>query len=211
MARGVNTKSLRAAHVAETERRIIAAATRLFLAKGYAGTSLAAVADEAGVGARTVYVRFDTKANLFKRVVDVAAAGDTAPVAVLDRDWAGPALTAPTAGERITAWAAVSRQIVERVGGLVVAAQRAAEDPAIAAEIAQWREQTRTAQRRFWTAMHADGLLPAGVDLAWLTDTSAVLAGPDAYVLVAQMYGWDLDAYQAWVETTLRALVTPAT
>lgn len=79
----------------------------------------------------------------------------------------------------------MGRQIVARVGRLVAAAQQAAlEDPAIAAEIAQWREQTRTAHRHFWTAMRSDGLIPAGADLDWLTDTAAVLCGPDTYVLV---------------------------
>ena len=43
-------------------------------------TTLEAVARRAQVGARTVYLRFGTKAALFKRVVDVAIVGDTEPV-----------------------------------------------------------------------------------------------------------------------------------
>ena len=79
--------SLRQAQVAHTEQRILAAATELFLEGGYLATTLEAVARRAQVGARTVYLRFGTKAALFKRVVDVAIVGDTQPVDVLGRDW----------------------------------------------------------------------------------------------------------------------------
>src|ERR1700693_4659732 len=92
--------SLREAQIAQTEERIIAAATGLFLENGYVPTTLEAVAKRAEVAARTVYVRFGTKAALFKRVVDVAIAGDTQPVDVLGRDWAQAGVTAAIGGER---------------------------------------------------------------------------------------------------------------
>ena len=102
------------AQIAQTEQRIVAAATELFLADGYVATTLEAVAKRAQVGVRTVYLRFGTKAALFKRVVDVAIVGDTELVDVLGRDWMQAALTAPTAAERIAACAAAGRQIMER-------------------------------------------------------------------------------------------------
>src|ERR1700748_3075075 len=95
--------TLRQAQTALTEQRIVAAATELFLADGYGATTLEAGARRARVAARTVYVRFGTKAALFKRVVDVAIVGDTLPLDVLSRDWAEAALTAPTAAERCAA------------------------------------------------------------------------------------------------------------
>ncbi|PRX48236.1 TetR family transcriptional regulator [Prauserella shujinwangii] len=199
--------TLRDAQVAETERRIIAAATPLFAAHGYTATSLTEVARAAGVGARTVYVRFGTKAALFNRVVETAIVGDTAPVALLDRDVAVPVRTAPTAAERIAAAAAVNRGIMERTGPLFAAAREAEPAaPEVAALFARGREQTRAAQREFWTRLRADRLLPPGADLDWLTDTAAVLCGADTYLLVTRMYGWDLGTYQAWLETTLRNL-----
>src|ERR1700729_3947211 len=112
----VNPPPLRQAQVTQTEDRILAAAAGLFLADGFLATTLAAVAARAGVGARTVYVRFGTKAALFKRVVDVAIAGDAQPIDVLGRPGMQAALTAPTAAERIAAAAAVSRQIMARTG-----------------------------------------------------------------------------------------------
>jgi AcrR family transcriptional regulator len=195
--------SLRQAQIAQTEGRILAAATELFLADGYVATTLEAVAKRAQVGARTVYLRFGTKAALFKRVVDVAVVGDTEPVDVLGRDWMQAALTAPTAAERIAASAAAGRQIMERTGALfAVAQQAAAVEPLIAAQWQQGREQTRYAHAVFWTRMAADGLLDPGLDLDWLIDTSTILAAAETYLLITRLTNWDLDAYQDWLVTT---------
>jgi AcrR family transcriptional regulator len=183
----------------------------LFLADGYVATTLEAVARRAQVGARTVYVRFGTKAALFKRVVDVAIVGDTRPIDVLGRDWAQVALTAPTAAERIAAGAAMGRQIMERTGALfAVAQQAAAVEPLIAGFWQQGREQSRHAQAVIWTRMAEDGLLDPGVDLAWLIDTASILGGAETYLLITRMLGWDLDAYENWLVTTSTRLAAPA-
>jgi AcrR family transcriptional regulator len=195
--------SLRQAQVAQTEQRIVAAATELFLADGYVTTTLEAVAKRAQVGARTVYLRFGTKAALFKRVVDVAIVGDTEPVDVLGREGMRAALTAPTAAERIAASAAVGRQIMERTGALfAVAQQAAAVEPLIAGFWQQGREQSRHAHAVFWTRMADDGLLDPGVNLDWLIDTTSILAAAETYLLTTRLTNWDLDAYQDWLVTT---------
>ena len=204
--------SLREAQIAQTEERIIAAAAELFLADGYVPTTLEAVAKRAEVGARTVYVRFGTKAALFKRVVDVAIVGDTQPVDVLGRDWAQAWMTAPTAAERIAASAAIGRQIMQRTGALfAVAQQAAAVEPLIAGFWQQGRDQSRQAQAVFWTRMADDGLLDPQVDLAWLIDTASLLAAAETYLLITRMTSWDLDTYQNWLAATLTRLSRPTT
>ena len=195
--------SLRQAQIAQTEERILAAATELFLADGYIATTLEAVAKRAQVGARTVYLRFGTKAALLKRVVDVAIVGDTEPVDVIGRDWMRAALTAATAAERIAASAAAGRQIMERTGALfAVAQQAAAVEPLIAEQWQQGREQTRHAHVVFWTRMAEDGLLDPRLDLDWLIDTSTILGSAETYLLITRLTNWDLDAYQDWLVTT---------
>ena len=200
--------SLRQAQVAHTEQRIIAAATELFTGGGYPATTLEAVARRAQVGARTVYLRFGTKAELFKRVIDVAIVGDTEPVDVLGRDWMRAAMTAPTAAERIAASAAASRQIMQRTGGLFAVAQQAAAiEPLIAGFWQQGREQTRHTFAVFWTRMAEDGLLGPAADLTWLIDTTSILGAAETYLLVTRTTGWDLDAYERWLIRTFTQLV----
>jgi AcrR family transcriptional regulator len=210
-APGPELSPLRHAQIRQTEERIIAAATELFLADGYVATTLEAVARRAQVGARTVYVRFGTKAALFKRVVDVAIVGDTLPIDVLGRDWAQAALTAPTAAERIAAGAAMGRQIMERTGALfAVAQQAAAVEPLIAGFWQQGREQSRHAQAVFWTRMAEDGLIDPGVDLAWVIDTASILGSAETYLVITRMLDWGLDEYENWLVTTTARLCAPA-
>lgn len=202
---------LHQAQTAHTEQRIISAATELFLADGYVATTLAAVATRAQVGARTVYVRFGTKAELFKRVVDVAIVGDTEPIDILSRDWAQASMTAPTAAERIAASAAIGRQIMQRTGALfAVAQQAAAVEPEVAGFWQQGREQSRHAQAVFWTRMADDGLLDPAIDISWLIDTSSILGAAETYLLITRLTGWDLDAYENWLVTTWTRLSAPA-
>jgi AcrR family transcriptional regulator len=213
MTDDVNTAalpSLRQVQIAHTEQRVLTAATELFLAGGYLATTLEAIAKHAQTGARTVYVRFGTKAALFKRVIDVAIVGDTQPVGVLGRDPMQTALTAPTAAERIAAKAEGGRQIMERTGALfAVAQQAAAVEPAIAGFWQQGRQQTRHVHDVFWTRMAADGLLDPATDLNWLIDTTSILAAADTYLLITRMNGWDLDTYQDWITATFTRLATP--
>ncbi|GAB3168659.1 TetR/AcrR family transcriptional regulator [Myceligenerans halotolerans] len=60
---------------ADNRAAILDAATRLFLELGYDRTSLARVAESAGVSKATLYKQFPTKAELFEATV--LAAGDT--------------------------------------------------------------------------------------------------------------------------------------
>jgi AcrR family transcriptional regulator len=201
-------RDLRAVRVAETETRLVRAATELFVRNGYTATTLQAVADHAGVAVRTVYVRFGTKAALLKRAVDVAFAGDTAPVDVRGRDWFTLTLTAPTLAERIEAMADGARRMMDRAGDvLAVALEASAVEPELAEATQAGREATRDNMHLFWTRMSEDGLLPPGSDLDWLTDTATVLIHAETCLLARRMIGWTPDAYERWLCRTLLFLV----
>ena len=197
---------------AETEARLIAAASELFVERGYAATTLAEVADHAGLAARTLYLRFATKAELLRRCVGTAIVGDTTAVPLVDRDWMTAAMTAPTLDDRIGQMAAVTAQLMDRTGPLLdVARQAAAVEPEIAVAAQAGRDDTRRTLHEFWRRAASDGLLPAGVDLDWLSETATLLAQADTYLLLRATAGWDVDAYQQWLTTTWRRLVLAST
>jgi AcrR family transcriptional regulator len=52
-------------------RHILETATRLFVEQGYAATSIEQIAAAAGSGKQTIYRRFESKAGLFKAVIDM--------------------------------------------------------------------------------------------------------------------------------------------
>ena len=213
MVRDVNGRSaaLRADRVAATEERLVAAATRLFLRHGYVGTTLTAVAEEAGVAPRTVYLRFGNKVALFLRAVDVALVGDTAPVDVAHRDWSRHALSAPSLDERIRQEARNVRDMFGRVGKLLAVAEEvAALEPSVAQAAQAGREATREHLRRFWQQAADDGLLPPGADVGWLADTAVMTCAADIFGFARKTLGWDAEAYARWLETTWRRMVAAA-
>lgn len=207
----VNPPGLRAHRVLENEERIIRAAHRLFVEHGYRGTTLAAVAEAAGVAPRTVYVRFGSKAALLRRVVDVAIVGDLAPVAVAGREWFRTALSAPTLEERITAHAAGAARLMASAADVVAVAREAAPtEPLLAESLHADREATREALRSFWTTAAADGLLADGADVDWLAVTSGLLAHLESYLLLRELQPTTAEHYEEWLAETLRRLAAAA-
>jgi AcrR family transcriptional regulator len=204
-------RALRSDLIAETEQRILTAATELFR-HGYATTTLAAVARAAEVGERTVYVRFGTKVALFKRVVDVAVAGNTGRTSVSEQTRQRPAMTAETAMERITDFTHMCRMIMERTGVLfAVAEEAAATEPLIEQSWQAGRAGTWHGVREFWMAMARDGLLPESADIDWLAETSTVLSEAETYLLIGKVFGWDLDRYEEWLAESFVRLASAAT
>ncbi|GAB3879042.1 hypothetical protein GCM10029964_030680 [Kibdelosporangium lantanae] len=200
-----DVKGLREARVAATEARIITAARDLFVRTGYHATTLAQIADAAGVGHRTVYLRFGTKAALLKRATDVAVAGDAEPVDVAGRDWFQDALGAPTVDGRIAALARGTADLMRRAGDLLDVVQQAqAAEPLLAEAFQAGREATREHMRVFVGRAIADGLLPHVTDPEWLMETVALVNHAETYLLLRRTTTVD---YHAWLTATLRHLL----
>jgi AcrR family transcriptional regulator len=198
----------RAARRAETEARLVEAASELFVERGYAATTLADVADRAGLAARTVYLRFTTKAELLRRCIGTAIVGDAAPVPLAERDWMAATMTAATLEDRIQQMAAVTARLMDRTGALLdVARQAAATEPDIAAAAQAGRDDTRRTLLEFWRRAADDRLLPADADLDWLGETATLLAHADTYLLLRATTDWDVDVYERWLADTWRRLV----
>src|SRR3954463_6887439 len=70
-------RSRRSERAEQTRRRIVEAATALFDARGYAATTMEAIAERADVAVETVYSRFRTKANLLGAILEPAIVGVT--------------------------------------------------------------------------------------------------------------------------------------
>jgi AcrR family transcriptional regulator len=190
------------ARKADTEKRILTAATRLFIAEGYVATTLAAVAAEAFVGVRTVYLRFGSKAELLKRVIDAAIRVEPDNADPDDCDWATLALTAPTLAERVHAYACGVRSLVERVGPLVsVAAEAEASEPGFEAAQSA-RQAIHDSVAIIWERIKADGLVSPEADLNWVIATASLIGQPETYLLMTRTLNYDAEAYQVWLERT---------
>lgn len=197
----------RAARRLETEGRLVAAASELFVTRGYAATTLAEVAERAGVAPRTVYVRFATKAALLRRCIGDAIAGDDAPGPVAERADLAAAMATPSLEGRLRGMAAVTAGLMARAGDLLdVARQGAAVDPELAAAAQAGRDDTRRTLLGFWGRLADDGLLPAGAAVGWLAETATLLAHAETYLLLRASTGWSTEEYEAWLLESWRRL-----
>jgi TetR/AcrR family transcriptional regulator, regulator of autoinduction and epiphytic fitness len=198
----------RSAQAQQTRARVIAAATRLFVAGGYGSTTIPSVAAAAGVSVPTVERVFGSKAELLKAAIDVAIAGDHAPVAVLDRDWVREAGETTGAAEFLAVVARTVRPTMSRSAGLVLAAfQAAATDESLHGLARQLgRQRART------VAWIVDGLreraaLRPGLTRRRAIDEVWLLMDPAVYERLTRHRGWSAAAYEKWFVETVRRLL----
>jgi AcrR family transcriptional regulator len=111
--------ALRTEQTAVTRRRILDAAGRLFIERGYLGTTLAGIADAAGVSVQTIYNVVGSKSVLLKAVYDVTLAGDDGPVPMAQRPIVQAVVEATDARECLVRYAVMGRVLGERTLPLV--------------------------------------------------------------------------------------------
>src|SRR5437762_3796936 len=80
---------------AATRREILEAAQKLFERDGYAATTMAAIAKEAGVSLKTVYLAFETKSGVLKALWHLLLRGDQEDAPVGRRAWYQEVLEEP--------------------------------------------------------------------------------------------------------------------
>jgi len=118
---------------AATRSQILDAARRLFLKQGYAATSMAAVAAEAGVALKTVYVVFETKSGLLRALWHRLLRGEREFVPVKEQAWFREVVEEPDPERQLRLNMRASRMVKTRAGALMdVIENAAAADPEIA-------------------------------------------------------------------------------
>src|SRR3954464_3390654 len=71
----------------QTAARIATAAMRLFVENGYVNTTMAAIAQEAGVAVQTLYLAFGSKSAILAEVHDLAVVGHGENIPALEQPW----------------------------------------------------------------------------------------------------------------------------
>ena len=79
------SSDLRAEQARRTRWLIVTAASELFQELGYAGTTIDAVAERAGVSRKTVFTSVGNKVELLHLAYDYATGGDDKPLTMLER------------------------------------------------------------------------------------------------------------------------------
>lgn len=196
----------RRAQAARTSRDIVEAAGRLFLEHGYAGTTMASIAAEAGVVVETVYRAFNGKASLFGAVVEAALAGgaERAERPVEQRPVIAALIAETDPRRQVDLYASTQPGIHRRAGPLLRALRDArALDPELATIWDDLEASRRARQGRFAELLASRGLLRPGLsadeagDIVW---TLCSLAVHDLLVLERR---WPMKRYGEWLAATL--------
>src|SRR5215217_3506766 len=119
----------RRAQAAATRDDILDAAQRLFEQRGYAATTMDAIAAEAGVALKTVYVAFETKGSLLRALWNhlLRAGRDEVPVA--EQKWYREIVQEPYPERQLRLVARNARMVKLRIGVLEVIRSNATADP----------------------------------------------------------------------------------
>jgi AcrR family transcriptional regulator len=185
---------------AETRTRILDAARRLFEAQGYAATSMNAIAAEAGVALKTVYVAFESKGRLLRALWHVLLRGDDEPPPVGERTWYREVLDEPDPERQLRLNARNSRVVKERAAALMEVLRAAAPaDPEIHELWDRIQTEFYENQRAIVRSLHRKQALTPGLGVKRATDIVWTLNHPDLYNLLVRGRGWSPAEYEEWL------------
>ena len=192
---------------AQTRRDVEVAANKLFRERGYAGTSMPAIASEAGVVVETIYRAFGSKAGLFKAVIESALAGgsERAELAPAQRPAIRAVIAEPDPGRKLELYAATQPGVHGRSGPLYRVLVGAANSDPELAEVLDALEARRlhglgglASQLAESRALRSDLSVDGARDIIWTLCSTAV------HDLLVRQRGWSAEAYRGWLAAALK-------
>ena len=182
----------------QTRGRIVAAATELYLARGYVNSTIEDVAEEAEVAVQTVYYVFGTKPQLLAAVLDASIAGDAEPVSLVERAWVDEIRSAKDASTAVMLLVGSSVGVIARAAPMYEVVRRAAADPEVDALLTETRRRRRDDQRLLIETLAASGHLSPGVAIDVATDTFYGLVNEEVFQLLVGDCAWTVDQFRTW-------------
>lgn len=185
----------------ETRVKVVEAATKLFVEKGYTATTVGEIAKKAGVALQSVYKAGGSKAELLHHVVDVAVAGDTDDILVQDRPSFATLMAETDPVAKVRMFAGMICDIQERLAPI----QRAHSEAAAVDETATayWRNAHLLRLQTFDVAMRDLPLDRLRHSYEETTATTWAIGSTEVYTLMTTVLGYDSDRVRIWLADTL--------
>jgi AcrR family transcriptional regulator len=207
MAQRVKTRSYdssrRREQAAATRRDILGAAQRLFERQGYAATTMAAIAAEAGVALKTVYLAFETKSGVLRALWNQLLRGDEGEAPVAERSWYREVVEEPDPERQLRLNARNSRAAKTRIAGVLKVIREAAPvEPDTSALWERIQTEFHANQRVIVERLAERKALRRGLDVDRATDILWTLNHPDVWQLLVGERGWTPQQYEQWFGDT---------
>ncbi|HEX3199459.1 MAG TPA: helix-turn-helix domain-containing protein [Propionibacteriaceae bacterium] len=192
---------------AQTRRDIEAAADKLFRERGYVGTSMPAIAAEAGVVVETVYRAFGSKARLFKAVIEAALAGgsERAELPPAERPAIRAVIEETDPRRKLELYAATQPGVHGRSSPLYRVLVAAADSDPELRDVLDGMEARRlhglgglAAQLAEIRALRSDLSVDDARDIIW------TLCSTPVHDLLVRERGWTSQRYRDWLAAALQ-------
>ncbi len=191
-----------------TRAAILDAARRLFVERGFAATTLQALADEAEVAVQTVYATFGSKKEVLRVLIDVSVVGDDEAVPLMERDAVQAIVREPDQRARAKQQAALITTIMGRVADVTMVARAAAgADPDAAVEWRRYMAQRHEGMTHAASALAGDDGLRMPLQEA--ADIIHALWSPELYTILVRELGWSPERYETWMADILERTLLP--
>jgi AcrR family transcriptional regulator len=202
--------SNRRRQAAETRRRIAEAAARLFLERGYAATTIEAIAAEAGVAVPTVYASMKTKQAILWAAIELTARGDAGELPLAERHWWREMENERAARTKLAMFARIHREICEREAAVFTVLEAAAAvDPELTPVMTQKEQARYSDQSRVARSLKRQGTLRPGLSARKASDIIWALATERSYLALVRDRGWRAKEYEHWLTEQLAAALLP--
>jgi AcrR family transcriptional regulator len=187
-----------------TRLRITKAATSLFGDRGYTGTTMADIAEAAGVAVQTVYFVFHTKTEVLNSAYGLAVMGEDQPAVPQQQAWYREAVAEPDVTTAIQLVVRGLAEILRRVAPLDRAVRTAAaSDPDAASFLAQNEAWRAEGYREMVSFLRTKRAIRAEVTEDRAIDVMLFLASPGGYRTLVTERGWTHDEWIAWTSVAL--------
>jgi AcrR family transcriptional regulator len=194
----------------QNRRAVLDAARRLFLERGYAGTTMAAIAAEAGLSVETVYKGFENKPGLVKAVFDVSIVGDDEPVPLMEREKIRRMRAEADPHRRLRMYGEHLAEVAPRsVPVQLLIRSAAASDPGAADVWAQLQAERLTGMTAFASHLATQGSLRPELTMEDARDVLWLYTSAEVYELLAIQRGWPAERFGQWVADMLIAALLP--
>lgn len=195
----VNTS--RQEKAAATRRRMVGAAYELFCEFGFRATTMAAIAERAGVAVQTLYFTFHTKDELLQAVHKRAVLGDDSRPPAQQTLFV-EAVAEPDAERAISLIVEATAAILARVAPMLPVFHAVAADAA--GEVFQRGEDRRRRGMRDLAELILGKAGTSGTTSAGeAADLLYVLLGPETYRSFVLDLGWPPEAWIRWTKNAL--------
>jgi AcrR family transcriptional regulator len=202
--------ALRKQQARQTRMKILDAAQRLFAQRGYATSTVEAIASGAGVAVDTVYAIFGSKREVLKSLLDVRVGGDDAPIEVLDRPGPQAVRAERNQVRQLSEFARDVSGIIERVRPVDdIIRGAAAVDADVAALRARVQESRFQSMRKVVSWVAANGPLRGGLTQEDAAAIVWTLTSPEVHGLLRVARGWSKERYSTWLRESLTRILLP--